>query len=414
MDLKSGSLLWVETFKGGKRYSRVTANLTCDVVVVGGGISGAIISRELVEAGLDTILVDKREIGQGSTSANTGLLQFSNDKSLTSCMATYGEQEGLRYYQMCLEGINKVQALAEECTVDPDFIKRDSLCFASSVQDLPFLQAEYKTLKKYGFRVDYLEQQDIERSFSFSKPGAIYAKGDAEINPFTFTIGLIDANEKKGLRVFENTEVVDHHEDEGEVTLLVKGDFTIRSKFVVYATGYEAQQMKRNKNAVLETSFAIATEPVSHFPGWKDRCLIWETARPYLYARTTADNRIVIGGLDETFIGKGQRERSLQSKRDQLLDSLRALFPGLEGIRADYYWGAVFGSTHDGFPIIGPQPEFPRSFFALNYGGNGTMYCTIAAELIRDFIVKGSHPDAPIFSFFRSPKKSNKTKDENA
>ncbi|QSS99896.1 FAD-binding oxidoreductase [Pontibacillus sp. ALD_SL1] len=414
MDLKSGSLLWVDTVTKENSYPRVTEDITCDVVVVGGGVSGAIISRELVRAGIDTVVVDKRKIGHGSTSANTGLLQFSNDKTLTSCIETYGEHNGLRYYQLCLAGIDKVEALAQECKIDPDFIKRDSLYFATSEQDLSLLQKEYKTLKKYGFKVDYMNRNDVEQSFSFSKPGAIYAKGDAEVNPFKLTVGLIEASANEGLRVFENTEVVDHSEREGEVTLLVKGDYTIRTKFVVYATGYEAQQMKRNQNAVLETSFAMATEPVTHFPGWKDRCLIWETARPYLYARTTADNRIIIGGLDEPYIKKDQRERHLQSKRDQLLQSLLSLFPDLEGVNVDYYWGAVFGSTHDGFPIIGPQPEFPRSFFALNYGGNGTMYCTIAAEMIRDFIVKGGHPDAPIFSNFRLPKKSNKINNGNA
>ncbi|KGP92507.1 amino acid oxidase [Pontibacillus chungwhensis BH030062] len=414
MNLKSGSLLWMDTLKQAKSYPRITENMTCDVVVVGGGVSGAIISRELVEAGIDTIVVEKRKVGHGSTSANTGLLQFSNDKPLTSCIETYGEEHGLRYYQLCLAGIDKVEALARECTIDPEFIRRDSLYYASSEQDLSLLQTEYKTLDKYGFCVDYLERSDLERSFSFSKPGAIYSKGDAEVNPFKLTVGLMEASAKKGLRVFEETEVVDHHEEEEEVTLLVKGDYTIRTKFVVYATGYEAQQMKRNRNAILETTFAIATEPVTHFPGWKDRCLIWETARPYLYARTTKDNRIIIGGLDEAYVTKDKRERQLVSKRDQLLRSLLSLFPDLEGTHVDYYWGAVFGSTHDGFPIIGPQPEFPRSFFALNYGGNGTMYCTIAADLIRDFIVKGEHPDAPIFSNFRLPIKSNKINNGNA
>lgn len=414
MDLKSGSLLWMDTLKQAKSYPGVTENVTCDVVVVGGGVSGAIISRELIEAGIDTVLVDKRKIGHGSTSANTGLLQFSNDKTLTSCIETYGEEHGLRYYQLCLAGIDKVEALAQECTIEPEFIRRDSLYFASSEQDTSLLQAEYKTLKKHGFCVDYMDRSDVERSFSFSKPGAIYSKGDAEVNPLKLSIGLIEANVKKGLRVFEATEVVDHHEDEGEVTLLVKGDYTIRAKFVVYATGYEAQQLKRNRNALLETSFAIATEPVTHFPGWKNRCLIWETARPYLYARTTADNRMIIGGLDEPYIKKDERERHLRSKRDHLLRSLLSLFPDLEGVNVDYYWGAVFGNTHDGYPIIGPQPEFPRSFFALNYGGNGTVYCTIAGELIRNFIVKGEHPDAPIFSNFRTPIKSNKINNGNA
>ena len=45
--------------------------------------------------------------------------------------------------------------------------------------------------------------------------------------------------------------------------------------------------------------------------------LIWETARPYIYMRTTVDNRIIIGGLDEdTNIAQERDSKLIHKKRN--------------------------------------------------------------------------------------------------
>ncbi|KGX93835.1 FAD-dependent oxidoreductase [Pontibacillus halophilus JSM 076056 = DSM 19796] len=401
MQLTNGSLLWTSTYSNPPSYPPLKEDVTCDVIVVGGGISGAIMAHKLKRTGLDVVLVEQNRIGHGATAANTGLLQFSNDKTLTSCMNTYGEQAGARYYELCLRGIEELERLSFESAIDPEFQKRDSLYMASSIEDVEMLEEEYRNLYSYGFPVRLLEKHQIERRYSFSKELAIYARQDAEVNPYKLAIGLVQQGVREGLRVYEHTEVRHVDESSDGVVVIVSTEQRIHAGYVVYTTGYEAQEIKRNANAYLQSTYAIATYPVRHFPGWYERTLIWETARPYLYLRTTADNRIIVGGKDDQNPHAEYRERHLLGKRDALLKELTTLFPKLQGVRAEYAWGATFGSTHDGFPLVGPQPEFPRSFFALGYGGNGTVYATIAADLIVSFITKGDHPDATLFSFYR-------------
>lgn len=98
--------------------------------------------------------------------------------------------------------------------------------------------------------------------------------------------------------------------------------------------------------------------------------------------------------------------KMLVNKKEVLLNKLRELFPEYEDAKADYFWSATFGGTHDGFPLIGEQEEFPHCYFPLGYGGNGRVYSTIAAEILSDTIVKGSHPDADLFKFDRKPNAS--------
>ncbi|ARU63952.1 amino acid oxidase [Tumebacillus avium] len=401
MNLKTGPLLWLDSLPEPPQYPRLEEDISCAVLVIGGGEAGALTSYHLHQAGVDVVLVDRRTIGFGSTSANTGLLQFGNDKPLTSCINTFGEANGVRYYKLCEKAVGDLETLSGQLEIFPDYVRRDSLYYATNAEDVPALQKEYEALKQYGYDVTYLQKADIEQKFSFSKAAAIYARGDAEINPYKLANGLTLTAHKKGMRVYQETEITTHITQDDHLVFFTKDRRQIKAQKAVIATGYETQEIKRNSNALINSSYAIATQPLDDFPGWHNRCLIWETARPYLYIRTTADNRILAGGLDEATNIEAERDAKLLHKKDLLLQEVQQLFPQLPDLRVDYFWSAAFGETHDGYPLIGTQPEFPHCYFPLGYGGNGTVYSTIAAQVLTGLITEGRHPDADMFRFDR-------------
>jgi glycine/D-amino acid oxidase-like deaminating enzyme len=400
MNLVTGKLYWPETLPDPPRYPSLTEDIACDVVIIGGGEAGALSSYFLMQHGVDVVLVDKQRIAEGSSSANTGLLQFSNDKSLTSCIHSFGVEKGHRFYQLCREAVDQLEGIAKSLEIFPDYIRRDCLYYASHQEDVEALRTEYPNLKTHGFPVTFLEQIDVERRFSFSKPGAIYSTGDAEFNPYKLAHGVIADSARKGMRVFEDTEIVHQKEDDGDLVLTSKKGYRLRCKRAVFATGYATQAMKRNPNAVLSSSSVIVTNRVGALLGWPGACLIWETARPYLYIRTCPEGRIIVGGLDEPHLDPPKRDATILGKRDQLLQKVQELFPQIP-LRAEYYWSGTFCGTHDGLPLFGEQDEYPNCLFSLGYGGNGTVYSTIGGQIITDLIIKGSHPDAELFSFNR-------------
>lgn len=69
------------------------------------------------------------------------------------------------------------------------------------------------------------------------------------------------------------------------------------------------------------------------------------------------------------------------------------MFPKLEGVRMACAWAGIFASTKDGMPLIGCHPEYPNSYFMEVYGGNGTVFSMIAAELLAEAIA-GREPEA--------------------
>ncbi|AJS59676.1 NAD(P)/FAD-dependent oxidoreductase [Paenibacillus sp. IHBB 10380] len=403
MHLNIGSLAWSTTMQELPQYPVLDHDITCDCLVIGGGIAGALVSYLLSLQQVNTVLVDKRDIGKGTTAANAGLLQFANDKSLTSFMHSFGEEVGVSYYKMCREALNKLRAIQDKLIFETQFIPRSSFYFASSEEDITILKEEYMNLMKHGFDVEYWNEQRIVSSFPFSKHAALCTHGDAEVNAIQLCQALVASAHKQGVPVFVNSEI-NSYEYKQDGVICHTNNHQIYAKKVVFALGYETQEFKPDANAYLNTTYAIVTNPVVDLSEWHERCLIWETARPYLYMRTTPEGRIVAGGLDEVVIDPEDREVRLIHQSQKLLHEVKSLFPNFGPLTIDYSWASIFGSTHDGLPMIGPHPRYPHCYFIEGYGGNGTITSMIAADLLADVISGNPRPEMELFSLTRTTK----------
>lgn len=405
MKLNSGQMPWQSTLPNPPSYPPLEEDITCDCLIIGGGMGGAMASYRLSLSGADTVVIDKRGIAGGSSHANTGLLQFANDKSLTSCMNTFGEANGVLFYRMCQEAVQNILDLQSKLSIDAHIVPRSSLLYASTPADVPALRLEHENMVAHGFPSEFWGRDKITSHYAFSKPAALYSTGDAETNPYRTVYGLIDKAHSNGVRVYENTKARHYEFSDDGVTCYTENG-RIYAKNVIFAMGYETQEMKKDRGAELINTYAIKTRPLQQLPKWHEHSLIWETARPYLYFRTTPDGCIIAGGKDEQLTDPERRDIRVLSQSQRLLEELEALFPEIKGVEAEYSWGAVFGSTRDGLPYIGPHPEFPHCYFIEGYGGNGTVYSMIASELLADTLAGKHRPELDLFSLTRTSKPS--------
>ncbi len=405
MKLNSGKLPWESTFTDRPAYPSLEEDLSCDCLIVGGGMGGAMMAYRLSLSGASAVLIDKREIAGGSSHANTGLLQIANDKSLTACINTFGEANGVLFYKLCKEAVDKILDLPGKLDIDAHIIPRSSLLYASTPEDIPLLRQEHETLTTHGFHSEFWDADKVREHYSFSKPAALYSMGDAETNPFRTVHSLINKAHSGGVRVYEHTRAI-HYEYHADGVTCYTDRGRIFAKKVIFSMGYETQEMKKDRGAELINTYAIKTRPLAKLPKWHERSLLWETARPYLYFRTTPDGCIIAGGKDEQLTDPERREVRVLSQCQRLLEEVEALFPEVKGVEAEYCWGAVFGSTKDGLPYMGPHPEYPHCYFIEGYGGNGTVYSMIAADLLADTLAGRTRPELELFSLTRSAKPS--------
>ena len=398
MNLQSGTYYWPTTFPDAPSYPTLEEDLICDVLIIGGGISGAQCAYYLANTNLDIVVIDKSTIGSGSTSSTTALIQYSGDKMFTDLIYTFGTDYITRHLQLLKEAIDEMEVASKKVSIDCEFNRRDTLYYASCPEDVKKLRKEYEFLKACHMELTFLTKDEIAARYPFSKDAAIYSYNDAEMNPFKFTHALLDYATKRRVRVYENTEMNGHHYDKAPNKWLVstKNGYSIQTQYVIFAVGYEGLEIKKEKKASLVSTFTIITNPVKDLSEWHNRSLIWETARPYLYMRTTKDNRILIGGLDDNTNSSEERDSRLFFKKKQLLKELKNLFPAIDA-KIDFFLSSFFGGIVDGIPIIGKYEQFPNCYFLFAFGDNGTVYSQLLSRLIVDEIVKGESPDLALY-----------------
>ncbi|MTH54303.1 FAD-dependent oxidoreductase [Bacillus mangrovi] len=395
MNLQYGKFYWPETYTVPNHYPALEEDHDTDVLIVGGGSSGAQCAYRLAKAGLNVTIADKRTFGEGSTSTNTSLIQYAGDKTFTELIRSFGEKTAVRHLKLCEEAISELEEVSAQLPVDPEFKRRDSLYYASYAKDTDTLKKEYGYLKKHGFSCEYWDSDKIAAHYPFTKEAAIYYLNDAECNPYKLLHGLIQSCGSK-VNCFENTAITGMKPGKDKHMFHTSKGRTITARHAILCGGYENIELKKEKNAVMNSSYAIVTNQLKDFNGWHKQSLIWETARPYIYLRTTPDRRIIIGGLDETTNIPEERDAVLVTKKNQLLSELKKLFPEYDA-KAEYYLGALYGGTHDGMPVIGMYEDWPGSYFLMGYGDNGTVYSMVLSKIICEHIISGRSGDLDLY-----------------
>ena len=127
MDLRSGHPYWLVRNGLLQTYPPLTQDAECDVLVVGAGITGSLVGFHLAEAGFSTMVLDRRDVASGSTSASTALLQYEIDTPARADPAARAKGDAVRAYQACRDAIDQLRQLTSRLPDSCDFALRPSL-----------------------------------------------------------------------------------------------------------------------------------------------------------------------------------------------------------------------------------------------------------------------------------------------
>lgn len=401
MDLKSGYPYWAVRNGLMHAFPALDQDLQCEVAVIGGGVSGALIADELAAHGHEVVVIEQRDIGWGSTAASTALLQYEIDTHMIDLSERYGEDAAALAYRACGEAVLALRQRASGLG-GVDFARADSVYCASKQRHVYALKHELALRRRHGFEVRWLNAADLHERYGLHAPGAILSRLAARVDPYRMTYRLLMRLVRRGVRVHDRSEIAAIEPGARSVLLRTAQGQSIRAAQVVLAIGYAGQRWLRQRVARNRSSYAFVTDPM---PAGEsrglDRTLVWESARPYLYLRGTGDGRIMVGGEDDAVDIPARRDARLGKKTRRLVKQVSQRFPGLELVPT-FAWAGTFAETDDGLPYFGPHAQYgPRVHFAMAYGGNGITYSEIGAGLLRALIERRRHPLAALFSFER-------------
>lgn len=371
-----------------------------DVAIVGAGVSGALAAARLIGLGLTVVILDRRPPARGSTAASTAMIQWEIDEPLTGLSGKIGQRKARQAYRASLRGVLDLRQLVFTHRIACNWVDRTALTVAGDAMGQRALAAEWEARQRMGLPSAWLGGADLEAMYGIRRTAALVNGFNAEADPLQLALGLLLRAAADGMEIVSPIDVIAISSEPRKAVLGFADGGAITASKVIVCAGYEAlPEIPRHRYKLVST-WAIASAPLAAatiealLPG---RPLIWEQSDPYLYLRTTADNRIVAGGEDAAFNDPKRRDRLTAAKARTILRKLSDFIPGLD-ISADYAWAGTFAESPTGLPAIGPVPGMQRVFTTLGAGGNGITFSAIAAGLALDWIRQQPNPDAGLFA----------------
>lgn len=395
-DLRTSRPLWADSPGLGVPVRPLKEAISVDIAVVGAGITGAFMARELSRDHSVAVL-DRRRPLTGSTLASTAMLQWEIDLPLTALTDKIGAKKARRAYLRSFDAVQALKRIVAEERIVCGLKDQSSLYLAGDTYGHRALEAEAKVRAAIGLDSSYICPAELRDRFGIDRTGAIFNTGSASADPGRLAAGLLRRAEANGAMVYSPVEVMKAVSDPDGVTLLTDAGHAVRAKHLIFCCGYEFPEGVPTPGAKIISSWALASKPRATCPRWLRDTLVWEGSDPYLYFRMGGDGRLIVGGEDEESPDAHEDQAKLKRKRDNIAAKLKHLLPDLE-FEVDYSWAAAFGESSDSLPAIAPVPDMDHSWAVMGLGGNGITYSVIASQVVGAAIRGKTDSDADLYA----------------
>ena len=402
MKILNGNVYWQNKSKIHKTYPYLSYDTNCDVLIIGGGISGALSAYSLAEEGANVILVEKNILGYGSTSASSALLDYQTDVDLYRLEKILGKNQARRVYNLCLSAIDKLEQIDEKLDESTGFRRQDTLYFTNKFMHKNFMAKECNIRKEAGFNTTFLDNHDIINLSS----GILTKNSSGVINPYLFTQAICNfLSNLDNVRIFENTCIEDIKCSYDYVTCTTNNNFNIVADTVIFTSGFETLKYIQNVPVDIYKNFTIVSKPIEKLNDGNTNFIARDMSEPYHTIRFDNYNRIIYSGECIKMTDRLTDEKYLYNiandKYRRLYNSLKKSMYDIDNPKIDYTYNVTFATTKDTLPIIDEIPNMPNCFCNLGFGSNGITYSQIGASMLKNAIKGFYTKDMNMFSISR-------------
>lgn len=388
---------YAATARSSAPYPALQEQLSADVCVVGGGLTGVNTALELAERGLSVILLEARRIGWGASGRNGGQLIRGIGHDVSG-FARYVGQDGVRYLQQAgIDSVELVRQRIAQYAIDCDL--RWGFCeLANTPAQFAAFKDEQAQLAELGYRhatrlVDATHIGEVVASEQYA--GGLIDMGSGHLHPLDLVQGEACAAAKLGVRIFEQSPVL--RIEHGPSVTLHCAHGKVRAQSLVLGCNAHLDELEpRLSGKVLPAgSYVVATE---RLPEQVAQALIPQNMAlcdqkvGLDYYRLTADNRLLFGGACH-YSGRDPKDIAAY-----MLPKVRKVFPQLADVRIDYQWGGMIGITANRFPQVGRLSQYPNVYYAQGYSGHGLNVTHWTAKLLAEGIAIGHSQGLDVFS----------------
>ena len=391
------------------------SDTTCDVAIVGGGFTGLSTAYELKRAHpeLDIVVLERGVAGHGASGRNGGFSMPLFGWDLLDTAKQRGEEEAGHVYRMMYNAVDHLRDIIKRENISCDAEYTGYIMLATCASRERRMRKELEVAHRLGFEHEWIEGDTLDtyiRSDAFR--AGLFDPKPFVVNPAKLARGLKDTIEKLGVRIYEQTPLVQL--TEGVLNTLRTPGGTVSAKRVMLAlNGYGTALGFQNSTILPVHTYIVLTEPLSDAElastGWGKHRASLETARNLIHDfRLTVDNRIAFGGEDaDLYYGGAFRDHDTKIY-EALESTFRRFFPTLDRVNMTHRWGGTLGVAIDMFPTFGVTGERQTIFYASGYAGHGVSLANyagrmMAPEILNSLGLTEQKIESPPLGYNRSP-----------
>lgn len=388
--------LWLDGLPGTLAPRQALAgDESADVVVVGAGLSGLwtayYLKRE--QPDLDVIVVEREIASFGPAGRNGGWCRGG----MSGVPKVYAKRSGWdavkRGERDTRDAVDVIGSVIAEEGIDCGFSKQGAVTLAENEAGLGRLREDLTEFRALG-----LGEQDVRllTPAEFQElvhvpqcAGGMYESAAARLNPAELTRGLAEACERRGVRIFEQTEALNI-----SAGALSTARGTVRARSVLRCTESYTVQLPGLRRAFLPLySLMIATEPLPDSVweqlGWRDGLLVKDRRHLFFYAQRTRDGRIAIGGRGAPYeLGSPVNEDSERNDdvRARLMATVARCFPPAAQAEITHHWGGPLGVPRDWCMSVEYDPATGLGR-AGGFSGSGVVSAHVCGRALADLVL---------------------------
>ena len=339
-----------------------------DVIVIGGGVIGLAIARELGER-KSVLLLDRGATGQATSRAAAGMLTPLSE----------ADDQG-PFFQLCRASLarysNFVDEVQRESGLDVGYSSEGLLCLASTSESAAVLRRRYEWQKAAGLEVELLSTDQVHKMeplVTAPLSAAVFLPAERSVMPRRLLNALREACFRRGVELRTGL----HVEGISENTVRM-GHMTLEASCIIISSG------------VWSAEFAGLNPPIPVFPrkgqilslgmppGAFRKMIRWGSS--YFLPRSTGE--LIVGATNEDCgfdLSNTPAGLSRLLNEAQQISSHVGSYPILET------WTGLRPATPDGLPILGPS-NVPGVYYATGHYRNGVLLAPMTAAIVSDFL----------------------------
>ena len=386
-----------------RQYEYLTKDIDCEVAIIGGGVTGAILGHYFTKKNVDTVILEKERIAHGSSSITTSLLQYELDENADALMEMLSANDIALAYELGLFALEELRDIIKAYGNKCYYKKVDCLLYSAKKDRVKQIVKEYEFRKSHGFDVSLLDEGNKDFDIDFEM-ALLSRGGGAVLNPFLFAHMLIDESRDRGLRVYENSEVIkiDYDSNNEGATVECSYGKKVRCKKVILASGYNTESFINRNFGTKYITYNLVSEALNvgeRFAG----TIFRDDNDPYHYFRTTHDGRVIFGGEDNLYVDDIEMEKLSERYYDKLETTMKSVLKKYH-LSVKYRCLGAFTTTKDNLGFIGVSPEHKNLWLCLGYGANGILFSMLGGYFLSELYIGNEHRGMNLFKIDRFDK----------